>query len=65
MTLSEIYNEFTPGSTGFCKAVASHCGFGTSDEETARIALAASTAEEFQSIWENKNWWTDANDDAE
>lgn len=61
MTLAQIYASFTPGSTGFVQAVSSHCGFGTSSEETRRIAEKAETAEEFERIWQNEDWWTDAN----
>ena len=61
MTLSEIYTQYTAGSTGFVIAVESHCGFNTSREETARIAERAQTAEEFETIWQNEDWWTDEN----
>jgi hypothetical protein len=60
VTINEIYAAFIPGSVGFCNAVSSHCGFCTSDTETARIADLADTAEEFQSVWENDDSWTDA-----
>jgi hypothetical protein len=62
MTLNEIYSEFTPGSKGFARAVETRCaGFDLSREEIERIAGKAKTAEEFQNVWENKDWWTDAN----
>lgn len=64
MTLAEIYAQFTPGSTGFAKAVSSHCGFNTSDAETKRIGERAATAEQFESIWSDEDWWTDAKNDA-
>ena len=64
MTIEQIYNDYTPGSQGFCLAVETHCGFQTSRTETARIAAQATTAAEFQSIWENDDSWTDANNDA-
>lgn len=60
MTLNEIYAQFTIGSTGFVNAVSSHCGFDTSRDETKRIAEKAPTAEDFQRIWENEDWWIDA-----
>lgn len=59
MTLTEIYAEFTPGSTGFAQAVWSHCGFAISLDEIKRIGAAAQSAEEFQRIWENEDWWVD------
>jgi hypothetical protein len=64
MTIEQIYNEYTPGSQGFCIAVETHCGFQTSRTETARIAAKAPTAAEFQSVWENDDSWTDENNDA-
>lgn len=64
MTIEQIYNDYTPGSQGFCIAVETHCGFQTTRTETARIAAKAQTAAEFQSIWENDDSWTDANNDA-
>jgi hypothetical protein len=63
MTLKEIYQQFTPGSLGFAKAVETHCGFNTTIDETKRIAERAKTAEEFEAIWQNEDWWTDANND--
>ena len=57
--LDDIYREYTPGSTGFCIAVETHCGFAISREETARIATKAGTPEEFHRIWANDDWWTD------
>ena len=61
MTIEQIYNEYTPGSHGFCIAVETHCGFQTSRTETARIAAKAKNAAEFQSTWENDDSWTDEN----
>ena len=61
MTLAEIYDAFTPGSLGFCKAVETYCGFGISLDEIERIANLAADAEDFQSIWENDDSWTDEN----
>ena len=61
MTIEEIYAAFTAGSHGFIQAVQSHCGFCASDTEVERIAAKAKDAAEFQSIWENDDSWTDAN----
>ena len=61
MTLNEIYNEYTAGSNGFCKAVQTHCGLDVSNDEIERIASKAASAEQFMNIWENEDWWTDAN----
>ena len=61
MTLTQIYNEFTPASAGFTIAVETHCGFCISRDEIERIAEQAETADEFESIWENEDWWTRAN----
>jgi hypothetical protein len=58
-TLQQIFDEFTAGSTGFCIAVETHCGFGISRKEIARIASRARTADEFVSIWTNEDWWAD------
>lgn len=60
MTINEIYATYTVGSQGFCKAVETYCGFGASIAEIERIADIADTAEEFQSVWENDDSWTDA-----
>lgn len=61
MTLDTIYRELTPGSWGFVKAVAAHCGFDISDDEIRRIAMRAESANQFMSIWDKEDWWTDAN----
>mgnify|MGYP006324356727 CR=1 FL=1 len=61
MTIEQIYAEYTVGSQGFCKAVETHCGFGTSMEETARIAAKAPTAAEFEQVWQDDDSWTDEN----
>lgn len=61
MTIAEIYAEYTAGSTGFVIAVETHCGYDISRTEIARIAEAAKTAEEFERVWENEDWWTDEN----
>lgn len=61
MTINEIYAAYTTGSNGFIKAVQTHCGFDCSDDEIRRIAEHAENADQFQKIWENEDWWTDAN----
>ena len=61
MSIHEIYTTFSAGSRGFVSAVQSHCGFYASDAEIGRIAELADTAEEFQSVWENDDSWTDSN----
>ena len=61
MTIEQIYSDYTVGSQGFCIAIETHCGFGISRTEIARIAARASDAEQFQSIWENDDSWTDEN----
>lgn len=61
MTINEIYETYTVASQGFCVAVETHCGYQISRNEIARIASKAATADEFQNIWENEDWWTDAN----
>lgn len=60
--ITEIYSEYTPGSTGFCIAVETHCAFDISRDEIGRISRRAGTPAEFVKIWENEDWWTDAND---
>lgn len=64
MTISDIYSQFVRGSQGFCKAVQTHCGFGASLTEIARIAQLAETAADFQRVWESDDSWTDANSPA-
>jgi hypothetical protein len=59
MTLETIFAEFTAGSTGFCIAVETHCGFEISRTEIARIGEKAANPAEFQRIWENESWWAD------
>ena len=61
MTINEIATEFTWGSTGFVRAIETHCGLGASRSEIERIAARASTPEEFMAIWEDEDGWTDAN----
>jgi hypothetical protein len=60
-TIQTIYADFRPGSQGFVKAVATNCGFDISDREIRRISTRAETADQFQAIWENEDWWTDKN----
>lgn len=64
MTLAQIYTEYTRGSQGFCIAVETHCGFCISRDEIQRIAERAETPEQFQAIWDNEDWWTDAKAEA-
>ncbi|NGO64177.1 hypothetical protein G6N76_10860 [Rhizobium daejeonense] len=61
MTIETIYEEFSRGSNGFIKAVQTHCGYDISDTEIERIAARAETAAEFDRIWQNEDFWTDAN----
>lgn len=61
MTIEQIYNDYTPGSLGFCVAVETHCGYQTSRSETARIAAKAETAAQFELVWRNDDSWTDEN----
>lgn len=35
--------------------------FDISDDEAERIAEAVETEAEFIKVWENEDWWTDAN----
>jgi hypothetical protein len=59
--LDRIYAEFTRGSQGFCSEVSTWCGFDISRAEIARIAERAETPAQFQAIWADEDWWTDAN----
>ena len=59
MTLETIYETYTAGSTGFCIAVETHCGFEISRSEIERIAERAPTAAEFERIWERETGWAD------
>lgn len=63
MTIEQIYAAYTAGSTGFAIAIETHCGYCISREEIKRIAAKASTAEEFQQVWENDDSWTDENNE--
>lgn len=60
MTINEIYETYTIGSTGFVKAVATYCNLEISDSEIETISTKATTAAEFMNIWENEAWWVDA-----
>lgn len=62
--LETIFADFRPGSQGFVQAVATNCGFEISDDEIRRISTRAETADQFQTIWENEDWWTDKNNSA-
>ena len=35
--------------------------FDISDSECDRIAATVSSEDEFVSVWENEDWWADAN----
>jgi hypothetical protein len=59
--LNAAYEQFTIGSNGFCSHIETHCGFGISTDEIKRIAEDATTADEFVTIWESSDYWTDAN----
>lgn len=62
MDLEDIFEELIIGSPRFAAAVETHGGFDISREEITRIAERATTAEEFESIWQNEAWWcTDDN----
>lgn len=39
--------------------------FDISNNEANRIKAVAETEAEFISIWENEDWWTDENNEAE
>lgn len=67
MNLTQIFANYTPGSTGFYKVVDTHCGFYRPEDEISRIAIKASQisddpqeqADEFSRIRENESWWVD------
>jgi hypothetical protein len=59
MTLEQIFEEFTPGSVGFIKAVLTHGGMDISDSEIARLASKCQTWWTFEDAWENETWWMD------
>lgn len=61
MTITEIYENYTPGSQGFCIAVETHCGYEISREEIERISNRAGTAESFDMIFNDEAYWTDDN----
>ena len=37
--------------------------FDISNEEAERICAVVETEEEFVKVWENSDWWTDANNE--
>lgn len=59
MTLEQIFEEFTPGSVDFIKAVLTHGGMDISDSEIARLASECPTWWTFEDAWENETWWMD------
>lgn len=69
MTLADIFDAYTAGSTGLCIAVESHCGFQIGRPEIARIAMraaiagpnSADMADEFDRLWSDDAWWSDDN----
>ncbi len=73
MSLSEIFATYTAGSTGFCAAVETHCGYEMSRDEIARVSLKAAEAgpnsgdmaDEFDAIVTEEFWWTDDGADYE
>lgn len=46
--IEKIYDEFTPGSKGFVRAVSDRCGYEISDDEIRRIGLKSKTAAAFE-----------------
>lgn len=63
MTLETIYDQFMRGSNGFVKAVQTWGHMDISDSEIERIAAKSETADDFRHIWENEDFWTDANNE--
>ena len=59
--LDRAYDDYTPGSKGFCAYVETHCGFDISRSEIERIGKRAATPAGFRSTWADEDWWTDAN----
>lgn len=59
MTLSEIFDTFTPGSPDFVRAVQKYCDFGMSDLEIRRVANDVFSAEQFLDEWRDEIWWKD------
>lgn len=47
-------------SDGFCCAVETNCGFDIDQDQIMRIAAKAETADKFQTIFENEDWWVNA-----
>jgi hypothetical protein len=60
MNINEIYEEFTPGSTGFVRAVSTHLGLEISNEEIWRLGCQCKTPEAFAYDLNHTAWWTDA-----
>jgi hypothetical protein len=63
MTIEEIYEEYTPGSVGFVKAVQTHYAFDLSEAEIERIATHPDVrnADDFDRHVDDNDWWEDEN----
>ena len=57
--LQNIYDDYNAGSTGFCIAVETYCGFDLSRAEVERIAERAMDAEEFAAVMASETDWRD------
>jgi hypothetical protein len=63
--LEHAFDTFTPGSTGFCNYVATHCdGLGLSVTEIERICAVAPNVSAFLRVWQDSDFWTDENNAA-
>lgn len=60
--LETAFEEYTPGSQGFCAHVATHCdGLKLSRAEVERICKVAPNAASFMRVWQDSDFWTDEN----
>ena len=63
MTITQIAEKYTWGSQGFIKELDTWHGngFDIMPSEIERICEKSTNEAEFIYIWENEDWWTDAN----
>lgn len=57
MTFEQINEQFSWGSTGFCRAVVDNLGFQITIPECRAIASKTSAPAEFQALWEEGGNW--------
>lgn len=59
LTLKDIYDQFTPGTDGFGRAIEKYCGMDLTSAQAMRIGAVARTPDEFVQLWTHFTWWRD------